>query len=637
MKIRISDSTDSGFVQETIANIKVQIPGVQGPPGPSDHGLLTGLGDDDHTQYLNNTRGDARYYTQSQITSLLLGKEDVGTAADLISDHESALDPHPQYMTESESDSRYYTQSQIDTLLGDKLDALEISNYVPYNGATGNLDLGSNSLNAWVGDFASSVLSGNLRLNNGSAQFGYIYLDNNYYRFLDASENAAVLDASFLSLRNQSNSSESGSMSVDGEGFYFLSPSGTAPDLYYKQSIMYDPANDAYGSLYLLDDEFSFLNTFGDPATISVGSVSATSCNISSVLNSLSGAFGTSFSPSAQLHVDAGNATASYLKFTAGTTTNRLSTDGFDIGISSTGTAELRQRENLSLEIYTGNVLRAQWTGAGNLFLDGSVQARGGAGSAAVPFWGFTSSSDCGMYRATGSTVGLSTSGVSRMFITSTGLIGFGTSSPSVLMHGISTSSNGQARFGYNTTAYYNIRALSTGEIYHNAVGSVPRHTWQLNGSSPLSLEGETLFLTGSSSPYFSISGPDSGGWVTADGMYSFEFGMYSTNGDETIASYNYDNGEYYYFNRNLSGTESFINCFSDFYMHSGATIGNTTRHASAFFEVQSTTKGFLPPKMTTAQKNAISSPAVGLVVFDTTLNKLCVRGASAWETVTSV
>ena len=29
--------------------------------GTGDHGALTGLGDDDHTQYLNNARGDARY------------------------------------------------------------------------------------------------------------------------------------------------------------------------------------------------------------------------------------------------------------------------------------------------------------------------------------------------------------------------------------------------------------------------------------------------------------------------------------------------------------------------------------------------------------------------------------------------
>ena len=60
------------------------------------------------------------------------------------------------------------------------------------------------------------------------------------------------------------------------------------------------------------------------------------------------------------------------------------------------------------------------------------------------------------------------------------------------------------------------------------------------------------------------------------------------------------------------------------------------TTNASSILTCVSTTKGFLPPRMTTAQKNAISSPAVGLVVYDTTLNKLCVRTASAWETITS-
>ena len=40
---------------------------------------------------------------------------------------------------------------------------------------------------------------------------------------------------------------------------------------------------------------------------------------------------------------------------------------------------------------------------------------------------------------------------------------------------------------------------------------------------------------------------------------------------------------------------------------------------------------------MTTTQKNAISTPASGLIVYDTTLGKLCVRGAAAWETITSV
>jgi hypothetical protein len=65
--------------------------------------------------------------------------------------------------------------------------------------------------------------------------------------------------------------------------------------------------------------------------------------------------------------------------------------------------------------------------------------------------------------------------------------------------------------------------------------------------------------------------------------------------------------------------------------------VGTTTDVASSKLTIASTTQGFLPPRMTTTQKNAIASPAAGLVVYDTTLNKLCVRTASSWETITSI
>ena len=56
------------------------------------------------------------------------------------------------------------------------------------------------------------------------------------------------------------------------------------------------------------------------------------------------------------------------------------------------------------------------------------------------------------------------------------------------------------------------------------------------------------------------------------------------------------------------------------------------TLAASAVVDIQSTTKGFLPPRMTTTQKNAIASPAAGLVVYDTTTNKLCCYNGSTWN-----
>lgn len=61
------------------------------------------------------------------------------------------------------------------------------------------------------------------------------------------------------------------------------------------------------------------------------------------------------------------------------------------------------------------------------------------------------------------------------------------------------------------------------------------------------------------------------------------------------------------------------------------------TLSSSAVLQCESVTQGFLPPRLTTTEKNAISTPAAGLVVYDTTLNKLCVRVAAAWETITSI
>ena len=59
--------------------------------------------------------------------------------------------------------------------------------------------------------------------------------------------------------------------------------------------------------------------------------------------------------------------------------------------------------------------------------------------------------------------------------------------------------------------------------------------------------------------------------------------------------------------------------------------IGISGVNQSAVLEVASTTMGFLPPRMTTVQRDAISSPANGLVLYNSSTNKLQVRAAGAW------
>jgi hypothetical protein len=53
-------------------------------------------------------------------------------------------------------------------------------------------------------------------------------------------------------------------------------------------------------------------------------------------------------------------------------------------------------------------------------------------------------------------------------------------------------------------------------------------------------------------------------------------------------------------------------------------SIGSSTNAvASAMLQIMGTSKGFLPPFVTTGQKNAISSPNVGLQVYDSSLHKM--------------
>ncbi len=60
--------------------------------------------------------------------------------------------------------------------------------------------------------------------------------------------------------------------------------------------------------------------------------------------------------------------------------------------------------------------------------------------------------------------------------------------------------------------------------------------------------------------------------------------------------------------------------------------FGGASYEASASLVCGGTNRGFLPPRMTTTQKNAISSPASGLMVYDTDTNKLCCYNGTSWN-----
>lgn len=60
--------------------------------------------------------------------------------------------------------------------------------------------------------------------------------------------------------------------------------------------------------------------------------------------------------------------------------------------------------------------------------------------------------------------------------------------------------------------------------------------------------------------------------------------------------------------------------------------IGTSTPDSSAMLEVRSASKGFLPPRMTIAQRNEITAPTAGLIVWCTECDELQVYNGTIWK-----
>jgi hypothetical protein len=102
--------------------------------------------------------------------------------------------------------------------------------------------------------------------------------------------------------------------------------------------------------------------------------------------------------------------------------------------------------------------------------------------------------------------------------------------------------------------------------------------------------------------------------------------------GANGVTAYYLNNGTAYFSTDNGSGETRLLASVGGYYLtffsngletmrlptSNNVLIGTTTDIPSSILTLQSTTKGFLPPRMTNAQRTAISSPAVGLIVYCT-------------------
>ena len=68
-----------------------------------------------------------------------------------------------------------------------------------------------------------------------------------------------------------------------------------------------------------------------------------------------------------------------------------------------------------------------------------------------------------------------------------------------------------------------------------------------------------------------------------------------------------------------------------------GINTDGSTPDASAMLDVSSTTQGLLIPRMTTSDREGISSPAIGLMVYDTSESIIYYYTGSKWQRLDAV
>ena len=287
-----------------------------------------------------------------------------------------------------------------------------------------------------------------------------------------------------------------------------------------------------------------------------------------------------------------------------------------------------------------------------------------GLGAVGTPAYTFSGDTNTGIYSPAADTIAFVDGGVESMRITSAGAVGIGTTTPFVKFQ----IDQNQATYSYfdyyNTTAGGGIvwrqivrniantgnatvdftKLIGSGFALNNTDTNAANFTsFGVGASERMRIDSSGNVGIGTSSPGAKLdvagiirSTIGTGFKIVAD--YS-DYRMVTVNGRgwRMGASSNGTNlGDFYIQGSTDDFTTSFI---SPFYINSSGNvgIGTSTPNASAILDVQSTTKGFRLPNMTTTQKNAISSPAAGLMVFDTTLAKACVYSGSAWQTITSI
>jgi hypothetical protein len=213
------------------------------------------------------------------------------------------------------------------------------------------------------------------------------------------------------------------------------------------------------------------------------------------------------------------------------------------------------------------------------------------------------------------------TSNTERMRVTSAGNVGIGTTAPTQrvdIRGGDLLVSRGAASVAEDATIYF-------GNNNNNFIfgGDNNAMAFYTNGSQRMFLASNGTVGIGTGTPGAKLEVRDTGNTVVLIA------------GDSTSATQlNFDANTSAVISQKMNAPIIFETNLTEKMRITGGGvvgIGTISPSAAARLEVSSSTSGFLPPRMTTTQRDAISSPPNGLMLYNSTTDKLQVRAAGAW------